>query len=93
MNWAAAEAGVPVQTAAIGTMAGVFFTDKPVHNYDDARTSDTARYSRFFHALLRRGVYLAPSQFEALFLSSAHTGEDIDFTIDAVAQALVEVAG
>ncbi len=88
-----ADVGIPVQTAAIGTMAGIFFADQPVHNYDDARTSDTARYSRFFHALLRRGVYLAPSQFEALFLSSAHTDEDIDFTIDVIAQALAEIAG
>ncbi len=89
----AAGAGIPVQTVAIGTMAGIFFADRPVHNYDDARTSDTGSYSRFFHALLRRGVYLAPSQFEALFLSSVHTDEDIEFTIDAVAQALAEAAG
>lgn len=87
----ASAAGILVQTVSVGTMAGIFFADAPVRNYDDARTSDTARYGRFFHGLLRRGVYLAPSQFEALFLSAAHTEGDIDETLDAVGETLREI--
>lgn len=87
----ASDVGIPVQTVAIGTMAGIFFTDRPVRNYDEARTSDTARYGRFFHGLLRRGVYLAPSQFEALFLSGAHTEGDIDATLKAMGEVFREI--
>ncbi len=88
----ASESGIPIQTVSVGTMAGIFFAGQPVYNYDDARTSDTARYGRFFHGLLRRGVYLAPSQFEALFLSSAHTEGDIDATLDAMADTFRDIA-
>jgi glutamate-1-semialdehyde 2,1-aminomutase len=84
---AAAGAGVPVQAANVGTMAGMFFIDEPVHSYDDAKGSDVAAFGRFFTEMLDRGVYFAPSQFEALFLSSAHTGEDIDRTVNAAAAA------
>jgi len=82
----AGEALIPVQATAVGAMAGVFFNDKPVRNYDDARTSDTARYAAFFHGMLDRGVYFAPSQFEACFLSAAHTGEEIETTLTAAAE-------
>lgn len=88
---AAARAGVPIQAAAVGTMAGFFFNDAPVRNYDDAKTSDTAAFATFFHALLDRGVYFAPSQFEALFLSSAHTDEDLAATIAAAEEAFAAV--
>ncbi len=88
---AAAASAIPLHTVAVGTMAGIFFATQPVHDYADARTSDTARYGRFFHGLLRRGVYLAPSQFEALFLSAAHTDEDIDRTIEAMRETLAEI--
>jgi glutamate-1-semialdehyde 2,1-aminomutase len=84
---AAEDAGVAIQATAAGTMAGFFFNDQPVRNYDDARTSDTARYGRFFHHLLDRGVYFAPSQFEALFLSSAHSDDDIERTVAAAREA------
>lgn len=83
----AAEAGVAVQVGNIGTMAGMFFIDTPVHSYDDAKKSDVEMFGRFFGALLERGVYFAPSQFEALFLSAAHTDEDINRTINAAAEA------
>lgn len=88
---AATHAGVPVQTAHVGTMGGVFFADRAIHNYADAKTSDTDRYARFFHALLARGIYLAPSQFEALFLSSAHADQDIEIALSAVREALAEL--
>lgn len=89
---AAAQAGVSIQATSIGTMAGFFISNAPVHNYDDAKTSDTAAYGRFFHAMLDRGVYLAPSRFESCFLSSAHTDEDIAATIAAAEEAFALVA-
>ena len=60
-----------------------FFTDGPVTDWESAKKCDTARFGRFFRAMLERGVYLAPSQFEAAFVSAAHTDEDIEKTIAA----------
>ncbi len=85
---AAAQAGVPVFPTQVGTLGCVFFTDRPVTSYDDATTSDTARFARYFHGLLARGVAIAPSQYEALFLSAAHTDADVDRTVAAAAAAL-----
>lgn len=65
----------------IGSLGCMFFTDKPVTNYTSAKQADTARFARYFKKMLGDGVYLAPSQFEAMFLSYAHTDEDIDFTL------------
>jgi glutamate-1-semialdehyde 2,1-aminomutase len=84
---AADRTGTVVQATAAGTMAGFFFASSPVRTYDDARTSDTARFGRFFNALLDRGIYFAPSQFEALFLSTAHSSEDLEETLVAVEEA------
>jgi glutamate-1-semialdehyde 2,1-aminomutase len=81
---AAGEAGIPVQAQQAGTIFGAFFTDQPVHSYEDAKRSDTARFGRYFRGLLERGVYTAPSQFEVGFMSSAHTDADIDATLAAV---------
>ena len=64
-------------------MMGAFFTRGPVVDWATAKQSDTARYAKFFHAMLERGVYLAPSQFEAAFLSTAHTPADIAKTVKA----------
>ena len=89
---AAAEAGVPVTQAQVGTMACTFFTEGPVRNYAEAMRSDTARYARFFHAMLERGVYLAPSQFEAAFTSLAHEDVHIERTIEAAREAMREIA-
>ncbi len=85
---AARAAGVPVYATQVGTLGGIFFTDRRVVSFDDAVTSDTARYARYFHALLERGVYVAPSQYEALFLSAAHTEADIDRTVEAARDAI-----
>jgi glutamate-1-semialdehyde 2,1-aminomutase len=73
--------------ARIGSLFCTFFTDREVVDYASARTSDTKRYARFFHAMLERGVYLAPSQFEVGFLSLAHTEQDIEQTLRAAAEA------
>ena len=78
---AVAPAGFTVNR--VGSMFTFFFTDGPVTDYESAKTSDTARFARFFRGMLERGVYLAPSQFEAAFVSAAHTEEDIRRTIEA----------
>jgi glutamate-1-semialdehyde 2,1-aminomutase len=70
----------------VGSMATVFFQRGPVRNYEEAKRSDTSVFSKFFHHLLERGVYLPPSQFEALFVSSAHTPQDIAYTARAFQQ-------
>ena len=82
---AAAPAGVTVNR--VGSMFTWFFTDQPVTDYESAKRSDTARFGRFFRAMLERGIYLAPSQFEAAFVSAAHTEEDIRETIAAAREA------
>jgi len=69
----------------VGAMATLFMTDEPVRNFDDAQRSDTDRYGALFRHLLERGIYIAPSQFEAMFVSLAHGDEEIDRTIQAVA--------
>ncbi|MEE9126224.1 MAG: glutamate-1-semialdehyde 2,1-aminomutase [Planctomycetota bacterium] len=89
---AAREAGVPTYHTRVGAMMCTFFTDGPVVDWDGAARSDTARYAAWFRALLKRGIYVAPSQFEALFVSSAHTEADIDATIEAAAQAFEEIS-
>jgi len=74
----------------VGSMFCLYFTAKPVHDLDDAKTADTKAFARFFHALLDKGIYLAPSQFETGFISTAHTPEDIAETARAVRDALRE---
>jgi glutamate-1-semialdehyde 2,1-aminomutase len=88
MREAARGARVPVQFNRIGSMFCGYFTDRPVHNLTDALTCDRERFARFFHGVLDRGVYLAPSQFEAGFLSLAHTPEQIDRTVRAAAEVM-----
>jgi glutamate-1-semialdehyde 2,1-aminomutase len=78
---AAAPGGVTVNR--VGSMFTYFFTSGPVTDYESARRSDTARFAKFFHWMLDRGIYLAPSQFEAAFVSAAHTEEDIAKTVEA----------
>src|SRR5690349_18037437 len=79
--------GIPGEINAIGSLATVFFTSGPVRNYNDAKRSDTKRYARFFREMLDRGIFLAPSQFEATFISAAHTAQDIDRTLAAAREA------
>jgi len=78
------DAGVPHCTNHVGSLGSVFFTPEKVRDYAGAQTSDTGRYTAYFKHMLDSGVYLAPSQFEAMFLSSAHTPEDLQKTLDAV---------
>lgn len=71
----------------IGSMMTWFFTTSPVTDYDSAKLSDTARFGKFFHAMLERGIYLPPSQYEALFVSTAHSEVDIDRTVEAAKES------
>lgn len=82
------EYGLPWVTNRVGSMFTLFFTDAPVHNWDDARRCDTARFGSYFSAMLDRGVYLAPSQFEAAFMSIMHSDEDIAHTLEAARESL-----
>src|SRR5207244_1774809 len=89
---AARQAKLPHHIARVGSMWTLFFTAGPVTDYDSAKKSDTARFARFFWAMLERGVYLPCSQFEAAFLSTAHNEEHIKKTVKAARAALAEVA-
>lgn len=88
---AARKAGVKTRFYRAGTMFCTYFTDTDVIDYKTAKTSDTVRFSRFFSAMIKRGIYIAPSQFEAGFISLAHTEKDIEKTVKAVYESLVEI--
>ncbi|MBN2131324.1 MAG: glutamate-1-semialdehyde 2,1-aminomutase [Sedimentisphaerales bacterium] len=90
---AAAKAGVPVTINRVGSIMSCFFTGKAVRCFDDVRAADIAAFKRFFAAMLERGIYLAPSAYEAMFVSLAHTADDIDRTIAAATESLKAVAG
>ncbi len=82
------ERGYPAVGGSLGSMWGVFFAESPVRNFADAQLSDVARFRSFFHECLARGVFFAPSPFEAGFTSTAHEETDIDETLDRVAEAI-----
>jgi glutamate-1-semialdehyde 2,1-aminomutase len=84
--------GISAQVNAVGSLATVFFMPEPVRNYADAKRSDTKRYARFFREMLDRGIFLAPSQFEAAFVSAAHTSQDIDRTLAAARESLQAIS-
>ena len=84
---AARQAKIPYYQTRIGSMLGGFFTSSPVTDYASAKKSDTARYGKFFRGMLNKGVYLAPSQFEAMLLSTVHSTSDIRNTVSAARQA------
>ena len=88
MRDAAKSAGVPVTFNRCGSMFCGYFTDQPVHNLADAMKSDRERFKKYFHGMLDAGVYLAPSQFEAGFISTAHSTEDIDVTVRAATKVM-----
>jgi glutamate-1-semialdehyde 2,1-aminomutase len=88
MKEAAKSAGVPVQFNRCGSMFCGYFTTEPVHNLADAMKSDRERFKKYFHGMLEEGIYLAPSQFEAGFISTAHTRLDIEETVKAAAKVM-----
>ncbi|MBQ6757641.1 MAG: aspartate aminotransferase family protein, partial [Selenomonadaceae bacterium] len=74
---------VTIQTPQAGSMFGIFFSDKTVTNYDESVAANQEQFKRFFAAMLEQGIYLAPSQFETLFMSAVHTDEDLARTLEA----------
>lgn len=92
LRQALVEAGIAGRVNAVGSLMTLFFTADRVRNYGDAKRSDTKRFGRFFREMLDRGVFIAPSQFEAAFVSSAHTSEDITRTIVAARDSLQAIA-
>ena len=88
---AAKSAGITIQTEVRGSMFGYFFTNHAVKNYDDALKSDTKLFAKFHQAMLRRGIYLAPSQFETGFICDAMSEADIDLAVNAAKEAFLEI--
>jgi glutamate-1-semialdehyde 2,1-aminomutase len=88
---AAAAAGVPAQVDHVGSMVGMFFCPDPVRSFDDAKKCDLTLFAKFYQGMRQEGIYLAPSQFEALFVSAAHTREQIDRTVAAARKVLSRI--
>ena len=92
MEQAAKKAGIPVQAKRVGSMLGFFFNESAVKNFDDAKTCNLDRFSAFYNGLRQRGIYIAPSQFEVLFVSIAHDTEHLERTIEAAGEVLGQLA-
>jgi glutamate-1-semialdehyde 2,1-aminomutase len=92
LRTALANAGVAAQVNSVGSLSTIFFAPQAVSNYGDAKRSNTKVYARFFREMLNREIFLAPSQFEAAFVSAAHTSGDIDRTVIAASDALKAIA-
>lgn len=92
MKEAAKSANVPVQFNRIGSMFCGYFTGQPVHNLADAMKSNRERFAKYFHGMLGQGIYIAPSQFEAGFISTAHSAEDIEKTVKAARSVFATLA-
>jgi glutamate-1-semialdehyde 2,1-aminomutase len=87
------ETGAPAMAVRAGSLLTLFFSREPVTDYTVAKKCDTRRFANFFRGMLDRGIFLAPSQFEALFVSAAHTDADIDRTLAACRETLAAAAG
>jgi glutamate-1-semialdehyde 2,1-aminomutase len=85
--------GITATFTRVGSIFSMFFTDQEIINFDSVKTSDTEFFKRYFNAMLEEGIYIAPSQFEAGFMSAVHTDADIDQTIEAQYRALKKAAG
>lgn len=84
---AAKDVGVPVTINRVGSIMSCFFTDRPVRNFTDVRSTNIKQFKKFFSDILKQGIYLAPSAYEAMFVSLAHTKQDIEKTIKAAQKA------
>ena len=89
---AAKQANIPIFQTRVGSMSGMSFTEQQVVDYKSAKSADTQRYAQFFHGMLANGVYLAPSQFEAAFMSMAHSDADVVATTKAVEKSLSKLS-
>ena len=83
--------GLTLQYHSLGSMMCIFFSEEPVYDYESAKKSDIGAFNTYFHAMLEQGIYLAPAQFEAGFMSVAHSEEDIDNTIDAARRVFAKL--
>ena len=90
---AAKDAGVPVTVNRLGSLMSCFFTDRPVRNFDDVKSTNIKQFKRFFAEMLKQGIYLAPSAYEAMFVSLAHTKADIEETIQAAGNSFCKIKG
>lgn len=88
---AAEENNIPLQINRAGSMVGVFFTEEPVINYETAQTSNLEQFTKYYQGMIEEGIFLPPSQFEGLFLSTAHTEEDIDATVRAIKKVFAQL--
>ena len=88
---AAKQAGIPVTTSRVGSIMSCFFTDKPVRNFADVRSTNIKQFKKFFAEMLKQGIYLAPSAYEAMFVSLAHTQQDIEKTVKAAKNAFLRI--
>ena len=88
LKTSAETAGIEIQTQSIGSMFGCFFSENKVSNYQEALNSDTGKFTKFFQNMLKEGIYLPPSAFESLFISTAHSEEDLEKTATAFRKAL-----
>jgi glutamate-1-semialdehyde 2,1-aminomutase len=93
LRQAIADAGLKAQVNSTGSLSTIFFAPDAVNNYSDAKKADTKLYARYFREMLNRGIFLAPSQFEAAFVSAAHTDDDIERTIHAARESFTAIAG
>jgi glutamate-1-semialdehyde 2,1-aminomutase len=91
LRMAVKRSGLPAQVGRVGSILGLFFTDRPVCNIEDAKTSDLKLFARYYVKMRERGVYLAPSQFESLFISAAHQETHVDKTIETAERVMVEL--
>jgi len=89
---AARTSGIPIQVDRVGSVFGMFFNDQPVNNMRDAKTCDLDRFTRYYNAMLEQGIYIAPSQFESGFVSSAHREEQINKTIQTIKAVFDQLA-
>jgi len=88
---ASEKAGIATQVGHVGSMLGIFFSHSEVKNFDDAKNCDLEMFAKFYKGVRQQGIYIAPSQFEALFISSAHKYEDLEKTIQVVAKTLTDL--
>jgi glutamate-1-semialdehyde 2,1-aminomutase len=91
LNDAAKDAGVPVTINRVGSIMSCFFTDRPIRNFADVQSTNIKQFKRFFAEMLRQGIFLAPSAYEAMFVSLAHTKQDIEKTIKAAQKAFHKI--
>jgi glutamate-1-semialdehyde 2,1-aminomutase len=90
---AAKEAGVSVTLNRVGSITSCFFTDKKIQNFADVQSTDIKRFKKFFSSMLEQGIYLAPSAYEAMFVSLAHSTDDIEKTVEAAKKSFEKISG